>query len=220
MKKNTIAAVLLLISVLLLPAQDLSGRISIIKTMASSNVPEQKMEALHGIEKMLNEDPAGEEVKDLLNILSGLAAEGTTNLRVDQGQVLNDYPAIRLEAVRLMGLTRSPDAMNMLVTVLRNEKDIAILSEASLAAARLDAGSWKLLVPYYYRILKIQKESYRNDQLMQDVLVSIRIIADRDESILDEPMILEGIVFVAEAELGFSKKTVALADELKKRKLK
>jgi len=220
MKKLILLVCILFLSFSMIQAQDLAGRISIITALASSSVPEQKTEALRGIEKLLNEDPAGEDVRTLLNILAGLASEGTTNLKVDQGTVLNDFPAIRLEAVRLLGNTGSPEAMSILVSVLRNEHDLIIISEASLAASRLETASWKTLTPYFQRILKLQKDVYRNDQLIQDVLISIRNIADRDESILSDPKILEGIVFIAEEELGFSKKTVALADEMKKRKLK
>jgi len=220
MKKPMVLICILFISLSLIQAQDSSGQISVITVLASSNVPEQKIEALRGIEKMLNDDPVGEDEKALLNILSGLASEGTTNLIVDKGVVLNDFPSIRLEAVRLMGASGSPEAMNMLVSVLRNEHDLIIISEASLAASRLKGVSWTPLVPYFQRILKLQKQIYRNDQLIQDILVSISQIADRDETILEDPKILEGIVFIAEAELGFSKKTVALAQELKERKLK
>jgi hypothetical protein len=65
--------------------------------------------------------------------------------------------------------------------------------------------------------LKIQKQIYQNNQLIQDVLTAIGIIADRDETYLNDPIILEGIIYVAESELGLSKKTRNLAIDLSTR---
>jgi hypothetical protein len=220
MKKFIFIICIQVLTLSLIQAQDTSKRISIISLLASSDVPEQKLEALSSsIENILNESSMGEDEVAILNILSNLSSEGITNIKRSNGIIQNDFPAVRLEAVRLLGKTESPDAMNILVRVLKNDNNLTVISEASLAAASLESASWTALVPYYFRIIKLQKQAYRNDQLIQDVLTAIRIIADRDESILNDAKIMEGIVFIAEENLGLSKKTVSLADELKARKI-
>lgn len=219
MKKFIFILCIQVLTLSLIQAQDSSKRISIISSLASSDVPEQKVEALKSIENILNESSMGEDEVAILNILSNLSSEGITNIKRSKGIVQNDFPAIRLEAVRLLGKTESPDAMKILVGVLKNDNNLTVISEASLTAAGLESASWAALVPYYFRIIKLQKEAYRNNQLIQDVLTAIRIIADRDESILNDAKIMEGIVFIAEENQGLSKKTVSLADELKARKI-
>ncbi|MBF9014046.1 MULTISPECIES: hypothetical protein [unclassified Oceanispirochaeta] len=219
MKKIVFILCIQVLTLSMIQAQDSSKRISIISSLASSDVPEQKVEALRSIENILNESSMGEDEAAILNILSNLSSEGITNVKRSKGVIQNDFPAIRLEAVRLLGKTESPDAMKILVGVLKNDNNLTVISEASLTAAGLESASWAALVPYYFRIIKLQKEAYRNNQLIQDVLTAIRIIADRDESILNDPKIMEGIVFIAEENQGLSKRTVSLADELKTRKL-
>ncbi|MDA3956860.1 hypothetical protein [Oceanispirochaeta sp.] len=217
MKILFLSIVLSILSLSSLMAQDVSIRVSVIQSMADSAVPEQKMEALRSIEKILDENSMGSEEDNIINILSSLSSEGITNLSLDMGHILNDLPRIRLEAVRLLGKTGSPKAMNPLAKVVRYDDNITVLSVASLTAARLESADWSPLTPYFYQILKIQKQIYQNNQLIQDVLTAIGIIADRDETFLNDPIILEGIIYVAESELGLSKKTRNLAIDLSTR---
>ena len=192
-----------------------SSRSRVISTLSDADGIDQKWEALGSIESILEKGSAGEDMPDLIHILGDLSAEGTTRVKLDRGVVLNDFPRVRLEAVRLLGETGRPEALSPLIAVLRNDNNMTVLSEAVLASAGLEQADWKPLAPYFYQILKLKKESYYQDQLIRDVLESIRIIYERDETILQNEMVLEGIVFVAESELGFTRDTRELALKLK-----
>jgi hypothetical protein len=213
MKKLYSVFCLLMLSVTLLGA---SNRTKVIEAMADAEGEEQKWEALSSIESILEDGSAGEDMPELIRILGNLSAEGTTRVRMDGGFVTNDYPRIRLEAVRLLGLTESPEALGPLIAVLRNDMDFDVLSLAALTSAGLVQADWNSLVPYYFQILKMKKEVYRQERLIRDVLRSIRIIYDRDETILQNGKIIEGILFIAETELGFSRETREQALNLKK----
>lgn len=213
MKKLFSVFCLLMLFLSLLSA---SNRTKVIEAMADAQGEDQKWEALSSIEGILEGGNAGEDMPELIRILGNLSAEGTTRVLLDGGTVLNDFPRIRLEAVRLLGLTESGDALGPLTAVLRNDTDFDVLSSAALTSAGLEQADWKPLVPHYFQILKMKKDVYHHDRLIRDVLRGIRIISERDGTILQNDKIIEGILFVAETELGFSRETREMALNLKK----
>jgi len=217
MKKTILFVLLLSLFCTALPAQESSSQIMIIRTMTESRDPDQKMAALEGIEELMQDPSLKEEtLKEIIDILTNCSRKGTVNVQLDESRNANENPLLRLEAVRLLGETRSPDALEAVISVIQFENHPHIISAAIRSAALIGVNDKKLNAVFYL-VMTGQESRYKNESLVHDVLLAINAIFENDESILYSGKIIEGLITVSMPRSGFTRETRNLAEELLKK---
>ena len=104
-----------------------SLELKLINDYIKINNRESKAAALKLICDVLEE---GNTDKEIYTALDYLALEGTQYVTRERGRISNDYPDIRREAVRCLGVLGTAQAKNTLVKVCQVEKELLILYEA------------------------------------------------------------------------------------------
>lgn len=203
-----------ILSTVLTSATENTFALSIIRTMAESSDPNLKVEAVYSLEdKLLNAELNSEDEDEILQILTHLASEGIINIKYDSFRIDNDHVQVRNEAVRVLGLTGNPAALDSLVTVLLNEPLTHVLSTAVMSCGQLGMFH-KKIGAVFFMILTGKKEAYRSDTLVYNTLLAIRMIKKSDDSLMVSGDMREGVIHVAKRESGFIRKTRKLAEEI------
>ncbi|MDC7239641.1 MAG: hypothetical protein PQJ50_04700, partial [Spirochaetales bacterium] len=128
-KKLLASAVFAAFSLIQLSAE--TQDLPFVRGMAESMDYKHKQIALSEIDTLISEGSLSESrMRGVIDVLNYLACEGIVNLRYESLRVENDNIMIRNEAVRLLGLTGHPDAVDSLMTVLQNETSTVVLSTA------------------------------------------------------------------------------------------
>lgn len=205
---------LFLFSAVVLSAADSAFALSIIRTMAESSDPNLKMEAVFGLEqKFINGELNKEDEDEALEILTLLACEGIINIKYDSLRVDNNHGHVRNEAVRVLGMTGHPAAVDSLVAVILNEPMTHVLSTAVISCGQLGIAHKKIAAAFYL-ILTGKKEAYRSDTLVYNTLLAIKMIMKSDNSMMISGTLRDGVIHVADRESGFIRKTRKMAEEV------
>ncbi|MDC7232307.1 MAG: HEAT repeat domain-containing protein [Spirochaetales bacterium] len=218
MKVKTVLIPVLLFFICLsgLSADD-AVSLTIIKKMAESPDPNQKLEAVQSLENMFARGLSDKDAAEALNILSFLSTEGLVNVKYDSLRVDNNHSQVRNEAVRVLGTTGREEAVEALVTVILNEPQTHVLSTAVISCGQLGMAG-KRMNAAFYMILTGKKEAYRYDSLVYNTLLAVQEIMKKDDSLLISGVLREGVIYVARPDAGYLKKTRLLAEEILKKK--
>jgi HEAT repeat protein len=213
-KKLYCSILLFLVSAVLLTATDNTFALSIIRTMAESSDPNLKVEAVYSLEeKLIKGELNSEDEDEVLEILTLLASEGIINIKYDSLRIDNDHDHVRNEAVRVLGMTGNPAAVDSLVAVILNEPMTHVLSTAVISCGQLGMAHKKIGAAFYL-ILTGKKEAYRSDTLVYNTLLAIKMIKKSDDSLMVSGTLRDGVLHVANMESGFIRKTRKLAEEI------
>ena len=109
----------------------------VIRETSRVSSREQKLIALEYIGNVLDRGNTNEEIRLTLEYLS---LEGTQNKVRERGRLMNDYPEVRREAARYLGILGTPEAKTALIRICTIEAEPMVLQEAikSLGAIGLN----------------------------------------------------------------------------------
>jgi hypothetical protein len=113
-------------------SQDLE--LQILRGQAISNDREMKQLALRNLQSMIEGGAAGDGV---YVILEALSTEGVTRQTRSNGQLVNNFPDIRRQAVELLGSVGGERAKVTLMRVVRDEREPMVLAEAAFALGQI-----------------------------------------------------------------------------------
>jgi len=187
-------------------------RTMMIKAEAESSDRDFKLSALEKIAGMVENGSASDNTQ-ITDILGYLAGESVSNISRERNYVLNDYPEVRRESVRLLGLIGSKKAVYELGRVLIHDPEPMVSSEAILAIASID------IEDRASRDRLISKAIHRQTALTKDNLFAstslraVETIIQRDGNKVT-PLILAEIVRMAEAQSGYNPAVRKQASEL------
>lgn len=189
----------------------------IIKAEATAYDRDMKKLALEGIEEMIEEGSASGN-PEIVAILDDLAGEGVTTIIREEGLIINDFPDIRREAVRLLGQLGTQQAADHLKTILLTDPEPMVMSEAILAISNIEVEDTvardRALVDSIYRQTARNKDS----NFAYTYLEAVKNIVFREGSI-NNPAIIEEVAKLADARQGYisevQKKALKLLQELK-----
>lgn len=99
----------------------------IIRETARGNTREIKMISLEHIGEALERGSTNDEIRQTLEFL---ALEGRTTITREAGRVVNNFPDIRRQAVRLLGQVGTEEAAQSLLEVLLAENEPIVIQEA------------------------------------------------------------------------------------------
>jgi HEAT repeat protein len=103
--------------------------ITILLESAKQFTKEQKLIALLYIEDMLERNNSDYTISVMHEVLKYLSFEGPVNIAIAD-KMQNDFPDIRLKAVKLLGQLGTIEAKTALLEVLKYENDILVRIEA------------------------------------------------------------------------------------------
>ena len=99
----------------------------VIRETSRVSSREQKLIALEYIGNVLDRGNTNEEIRLTLEYLS---LEGTQNKVRERGRLMNDYPEVRREAARYLGILGTPEAKTALIRICTIEAEPMVLQEA------------------------------------------------------------------------------------------
>jgi len=178
-------------------------RTLILKTVAESPDRESKSIALADILEMLDK---GEEIdSEIVAILGDLAGESVTNVVMEQGYVTNDFPEVRMLAVRILSQIGTEEAAIELRSVLLNDPEPIVVAEAVLGLSRIEGiedkkGRNQSLAASMY----LQTALKKDNNVAYTFLESVEIVARREGGI-DDLMVFEEVAKIADARQGYSR---------------
>lgn len=172
--------------------------LQIIRSQALSENREMKLLALQSIRSMIQSGAVAQESPSVAIVLESLASEGTTR-RVTSGgsRVVNYYPDIRREAAGLLGELGGERAKAALLTILRDDPEPMVLSEAVYALGVIGVNDENDVTNNIARLLSRQTTQPAPDNnLAFASLLAIEKIAAAGGGISD-PMIIDALLEVA-----------------------
>jgi len=110
--------------------------LQILRSQARSTDRETKLFALDTVAEMA-ESGEVESSPELFNILQTLATEGTRNEVRSAGRVINNYPVVRARAASILGQVGGEQAQRVLLTIVREDPEPMVLSEAIYALGQI-----------------------------------------------------------------------------------
>jgi len=183
-----------------------------IKAEAESSDRDFKMSALGKIAGMVEDGSASDNAR-IVDVLSRLAGESVSNVARERGYVLNDYPEVRRESVRLLGLIGTKRAIYELERVLLHDPEPMVASEAILAVAQIDIENSALRDRLITEAIHRQTLLTKDNLFASSFLQSVEIIIQRDGNRIS-PSLLSEVMRVAEAQSGYNYTVRKQASEL------
>ena len=98
----------------------------IIRELASSNSRDQKLMSLEYIGRAINRGNTSEEIRQTLE---GLAGEGTRTVARENNRIVNNFPDVRRQAVRYLGLVGGEESRRSLLGILQVENEPTVIQE-------------------------------------------------------------------------------------------
>ena len=108
----------------------------IIRETSRSDSREQKLIALEYVGNALERGSTNDEIRATLEFLS---LEGTMNQTRERGRLMNDYPEVRREAARYLGILGTREASVALMRITRTENEPMVLQEAIKSLGQITA---------------------------------------------------------------------------------
>jgi len=99
----------------------------IINESARASSRESKMISLEYIGEALDRGSRNDEIRQTLEFLS---LEGTRNIARENNRVINNFPEVRRQAARYLGIHGTEEARVSLIEVLKFEREPMVLQEA------------------------------------------------------------------------------------------
>ena len=140
-KRFTVLAVLAIFCVSFLNAQTNTNRemtveesylqesieMMIIRETARASSREQKFIAIEYIEDALGRGNTNDEIRQTLDFLS---REGRRTISREDGRVVNNFPDVRRQSARLLGVMGTPEAQKSLLEITQFENEPMVIQEA------------------------------------------------------------------------------------------
>lgn len=145
---------------------DLTG----FKTVYGSDGFEMRKKTLNDIGEAVAQ---GNTSDDFYTALEYLSMEGLKNKAMRQGQLLNNYPDIRLQVARQLGKMGSAKATEILIQICRNETDNYVIQETFKSLGDIGINE--------------------NDNTVKDIIWKVRIYNPRSPDSIIDRVVLSAI---------------------------
>ncbi len=128
---------------------DLEGsELLALAELAAWPAEEARLRALRELARCFGGDRTGRlHVSVLERLAGGLLADGVTVRRREGGRLVNDFPAVRRQACRLLGEAGTVGAVELLAGALRDDPDLTVRAAAAQALGQIGTDTPERLVP-------------------------------------------------------------------------
>ncbi len=171
--------------------------LQIIRGQALANDREMKLLALQTIRQVVEEGSLTEDNPGLFTVLESLATEGTARQVRSNGAVINNFPDIRRQATQLLGEVGGPRAREALFSVLDNDPETMVLSEAVYALGVIGDNEENRTIRRITRVVHRQNAAESPDNnLAYASLLAIEKLAEAQGG-LSDPEAIDALLEVA-----------------------
>ncbi|MDA3810638.1 MAG: HEAT repeat domain-containing protein [Spirochaetaceae bacterium] len=177
-------------------------KVKIIKSEADSVDRDMKMIAIQDIEKMISDGEVGTDDREMVGILSSLGTEGISNQVIEQGAVINNYPMVRKEAVRLLGEVGGDFARDSLITVLLTDNEPMVLAEAVVAISKVGPDEQGIAMSVLADSMRSQTALNKDNNFANAYILAIENLADKAGGI-DDIRVFEELTKIADPRSGY-----------------
>jgi HEAT repeat protein len=161
-----------------------------------------KARALATLEDLHAENRLGPDDSLAVDLIAFLATESYDFQVRREGRVINDFPMIRAEAVRLLGSLGGAGATATLSRVLRYEDDPYVLSQAVIAVAQAASGPTPELLRTLTTLVNQMNALRRPDNALAIAIVNaVRDLHERSAGI-DDPDLFRALISITQG--GYS----------------
>jgi len=177
-------------------------RKQIIRTEAQSEDRDMKLIALKDIEEMISEGMISPDDEEMIDIVEVLAKEGNDYVVFEGRTIVNNFPVVRKEACRMLGEIGGDYARTKLISVLNNEKEPMVLSEAVVALSKVGVDDDGVVISRLAGIMQNQRALTQDNNFAIASLIAIENIASDNNGISD-PAIIAELAYMADARSGY-----------------
>ena len=177
-------------------------KVKIIKAEAESVDRDMKMIAIQDIEKMITDGQIEENDREMVGILSSLGTEGISNQVIEQGAVINNFPMVRKEAVRLLGEVGGDHARDALVTVLLTDNEPMVLSEAVVAISKVGPDEQGVAMAVLADAMRSQTALVKDNNFANAFILAVENLAQNNGGV-DDIRIFEELTKIADPRSGY-----------------
>ena len=176
--------------------------ITALRAQAFAGDLDAKARVLSTLGGMQQDNLLGPDDEPGIDLISFLATESYDFQIRRNGRVINDFPMIRAEAVRLLGAVGGPAATVTLQRVLRYEADAYVLSQAVTAVAQAATEpSPELLTTLTTLVNRMNAVGRPDNALAMSVINAVEDLHERSTGI-DDPDIFRALISIAQG--GYS----------------
>ena len=167
----------------------------IIRETSRSSDREQKLIALEYIGGALERGSTNEEIRTTLELLS---LEGTQNQARERGRLRNDFPEVRREAARYLGIMGTSEARAALIRITTIEGEPMVLQEAVKSLGSIELEDSEGAVAAIVWVANRFNNSASPDNLLAlSTVDALERIAERNSG-LQDPGAFQVLVRIAE----------------------
>jgi len=177
-------------------------KVKIIKSEAESIDRDMKLIALQDIEKMIQDGDAKADDREMVGILSNLGSEGISNQVIEQGAVINNFPMVRKEAVRLLGELGGDFARDSLINVLLTDNEPMVLAEAVVAISKVGPDEQGVAMAVLADAMRSQTALTKDNNFANAYILAISNLADSGDGI-DDLRVFEELTKIADPRSGY-----------------
>lgn len=193
-----------------------SLKTQIIKTEAESPAREIKLIALRDIQEMIESGLANESSVEVIQILDNLAKEGVDNSVYENGVLINNYTEVRRQACRTLGEIGGKHARDSLLTIMLNENEPMVMSEAVIALSKVGDNQTGEVVKTIGKAMKSQTAYNKDNNFAYASLIALEKIAEDNQGIEDQD-IFQAVAAMVDPRTGYIKEVRDRAAELLKK---
>ncbi len=178
-----------------------------------------KSRVLATLGQMHEENRLSPDDRPAMDLIAFLATESYDFQVRREGRVINDFPMIRADAVRLLGSVGGPAATSTLERVLKHEDDAYVLSQAVTAVARATpAPTPELLMTLTTLITRMNAVRRPDNALAIAVINAVGDLHERSGGI-DDPDLFRALISIAQGGYSITVRRAAtrVIDELRGR---
>ncbi|QEN07538.1 HEAT repeat domain-containing protein [Oceanispirochaeta crateris] len=177
-------------------------KVKIIKAEADSVDRDMKMIAIQDIEKMISDGDVDPDNREMVGILSSLGTEGISNQVIEQGAVINNFPMVRKEAVRLLGEVGGDFARESLITVLLTDNEPMVLAEAVVAISKVGTDDNGVAMAVLADAMRSQTALNKDNNFANAFILAVENLADDSDGI-DDIRVFEELTKIADPRSGY-----------------
>ncbi|MBF9016113.1 MULTISPECIES: HEAT repeat domain-containing protein [unclassified Oceanispirochaeta] len=177
-------------------------KVKIIRAEAESVDRDMKMIAIQDIEKMVGDGEIAEDDREMVGILSSLGTEGISNQVIEQGAVINNYPMVRKEAVRLLGEVGGDMARDALVNVLLTDDEPMVLAEAVVALSKVGPDEQGVAMAVLADSMRSQTALKKDNNFANAFILAVANLAEANDGI-DDIRVFEELTKIADPRSGY-----------------
>jgi hypothetical protein len=165
-------------------------KVKIIKSEAESVDRDMKKIAIQDLENMIADGEIAEDDRELISILSSLGSEGISNQVIEQGSVINNFPLVRMDAVRLLGEVGGEIARDSIVSILLTDNEPTVLAEAIVALSKVGVDENGVVEAVLADAMRSQTALVKDNNFANAYIIAVGNLAEsgsiKDYTVIEE----------------------------------